>query len=62
MQRRGFAVRSKSDLVALEKRGKVGILHLNDPKRLNPMTADMGRALQGNGWEADKTRSLVWTD
>lgn len=40
-------VRAKSDLVTLEKDGRVGILRLNDPKRLNPMTAAMGNALQG---------------
>lgn len=39
--------RAKSDLVTLEKHGRVGVLRLNDPKRLNPMTAAMGTALQG---------------
>lgn len=41
-------VRTKSDLVTLEKHGRVGVLRLNDPKRLNPMTAAMGTALQGS--------------
>lgn len=41
-------VRAKSDLVTLEKHGRVGVLRLNDPKRLNPMTAAMGTALQGS--------------
>lgn len=40
-------VRMKSDLVTLEKVGRVGVLRLNDPKRLNPMTGDMGKALEG---------------
>lgn len=40
-------LRAKSDLVTLERRGRVGVLRLNDPKRLNPMTAAMGKALQG---------------
>ncbi|TYZ66306.1 hypothetical protein PybrP1_010392 [[Pythium] brassicae (nom. inval.)] len=40
------SLRAKSDLVTLEKRGRVGVLRLNDPKRLNPMTAAMGEALQ----------------
>ncbi|GLE09011.1 hypothetical protein PINS_up020538 [Pythium insidiosum] len=44
----------KSDLVTLEKHGRVGILRLNDPKRLNPMTADMGKALQGGSSQRDR--------
>ncbi|RLN96159.1 hypothetical protein BBJ28_00011631 [Nothophytophthora sp. Chile5] len=37
---------SKSALVTLEKHQRVGILRLNDPKRLNPMTSAMGIALE----------------
>lgn len=47
LQQRLGSTRAKSDIVTLEKHGRVGILRLNDPKRLNPMTAAMGEALQG---------------
>lgn len=44
---RSFALQSHvRDLVTLEKVGRVGVLRLNDPKRLNPMTSSMGIALQ----------------
>lgn len=33
--------------MTLEARGRVALLRLNDPARLNPMTAAMGEALQG---------------
>jgi hypothetical protein len=40
------ASRDSNELVMLEKKGRVGILRLNDPERLNPMTSAMGDALQ----------------
>jgi hypothetical protein len=42
----GKQKRCFSELVTLDKRGRVGILRLNDPHRLNPMTSAMGEALQ----------------
>ncbi|OQR99551.1 hypothetical protein THRCLA_06462 [Thraustotheca clavata] len=33
---------ASSSCVTLEKQGKIGILRLNDPNRLNALTADMG--------------------
>ncbi|KAG9416712.1 putative enoyl CoA hydratase [Aphanomyces cochlioides] len=41
---RSFSVASES--VTLEKRGQIGILRLNDPNRLNALTADMGDRVQ----------------
>ncbi|KAJ0407626.1 hypothetical protein P43SY_010167 [Pythium insidiosum] len=58
-------LRAMSDLVTLEKTGRVGILRLNDPKRLNPMTADMGKALRARVAEinerADEFGAIVLT-
>ncbi|GLE09645.1 hypothetical protein PINS_up021382 [Pythium insidiosum] len=54
--------RMKSDLVTLEKHGRVGILRLNDPKRLNPMTADMGKALQARVAEINERADEFWGD
>lgn len=44
---RSYAIHTKSDNVVLEKVGRVGILRLNDPKRLNPMTVSMGIGIKG---------------
>ncbi|KAH9190501.1 hypothetical protein AeNC1_007522 [Aphanomyces euteiches] len=41
---RSFSAVSES--VTLEKRGQIGILRLNDPNRLNALTADMGDRVQ----------------
>ncbi|CAK4716527.1 hypothetical protein LEN26_001127 [Aphanomyces euteiches] len=41
---RSFSAASES--VTLEKRGQIGILRLNDPNRLNALTADMGDRVQ----------------
>ncbi|TMW60267.1 hypothetical protein Poli38472_000309 [Pythium oligandrum] len=47
-------MRSMSSVVTLEKQGRVGILRLNDPKRLNPMTGAMGQALEEKVAEINK--------
>ncbi|RLN21259.1 hypothetical protein BBJ28_00002844 [Nothophytophthora sp. Chile5] len=56
---------SKSALVTLEKHQRVGILRLNDPKRLNPMTSAMGIALEAKVAEinsrADEFSAVVLT-
>lgn len=45
---RAVATAAGDALVTLEPRGRVAVLRLNDPRRLNPMTDAMGAALQGS--------------
>lgn len=42
----GQGVRFKSDLVALETHGRVAVLKLNEPDKLNLMTRPMGEAIK----------------
>ncbi|OQR91765.1 enoyl-CoA hydratase/isomerase [Achlya hypogyna] len=62
---RAFSTAANASCVTLEKQGTIGILRLNDPNRLNALTADMGdrveELVQEIAARADEFSAIVLT-